>query len=298
MPVPYACPRDDTPLEGERCPRCGTTYPVTDGIARFIETLPEDVEQTQRVFHFEHARFENSTFVQFRPELVEEFLADNQLPREFFEGKSCLDAGCGSGRWSYALDQLGADLNAMDLTAAGVQAVRENVPGAAVAQANLFEAPFAPGSFDFVMSWGVLHHTPDTRRAFAAIAPLVKPGGTLYVMVYPPPPGIERFGTDLLRWFMRRMDDERRFELCRRLIVRNRTLSTVLSYLVLHAYLDPDNPELDEATAQFGLFDAYSPRYNFRHSKEEVAGWFWEEGFRDVTLIEGAPTRVRGIRSG
>ncbi|MCU1486918.1 MAG: hypothetical protein JWN67_3664 [Actinomycetia bacterium] len=44
--------------------------------------------------------------------------------------------------------------------------------------------PFDDASFDVVYSWGVLHHTPDTSRAFAEVARVLRPGGRAFVMVY------------------------------------------------------------------------------------------------------------------
>jgi len=36
------------------------------------------------------------------------------------------------------------------------------------------------GAFDVVYSSGVLHHTPDPRASFAALARLAKPGGSFF----------------------------------------------------------------------------------------------------------------------
>jgi len=44
--------------------------------------------------------------------------------------------------------------------------------------------PFADGSFSIVYSWGVLHHSPDTPRAFLEAHRVLRPGGTLRVMIY------------------------------------------------------------------------------------------------------------------
>lgn len=275
-------------------------YPIIGGIPRFVGALDAGAHQIQRVFDYEHARYERSHHVRFSDDLATRFLADCELPAGFFEGARVLDAGCGSGRWSYALSELGADVWAMDLTASGVQSLaaatagRDNVH---ICQGDLFAPPFAPGSFDFVMSWGVLHHTRCTRDAFASVAALVRPGGTFYVMIYPPAPYLQGPGTDLLRMLMRRLSDERRYAACRRLVVRNPWLARALSLVAMNAYLGRDAEEDEIAAAQFGLFDAYSPRYNFRHSAAEVVGWFRDEGFREVVVVDArGNVRVRGVR--
>jgi ubiquinone/menaquinone biosynthesis C-methylase UbiE len=44
--------------------------------------------------------------------------------------------------------------------------------------------PFPDGSFSIVYSWGVLHHSPDTPRAFLEAHRVLRPGGTLRAMIY------------------------------------------------------------------------------------------------------------------
>lgn len=44
--------------------------------------------------------------------------------------------------------------------------------------------PFANNEFDIVYSWGVLHHTPNTERAFQEVYRVLKPGGYLKGMIY------------------------------------------------------------------------------------------------------------------
>jgi len=63
-------------------------------------------------------------------------------------------------------------------------------------QMNLFRQVFRPGSFDAVISNGVLHSTSDTYKGFQTLARMVKPDGYLIIGLY------HRYGrlaTDLRR---------------------------------------------------------------------------------------------------
>ena len=50
--------------------------------------------------------------------------------------------------------------------------------------ATNLQLPMPDGVFDAVVSDGVIHHTPDPRRAFRENARVLKPGGHLYLGVY------------------------------------------------------------------------------------------------------------------
>ena len=80
----------------------------------------------------------------------------------------------------------GADVHAIDLSVA-VEAAFANLgsrDNVSVYQADIMNLPFPDGTFDRIYSLGVLHHTPDTRAAFARLVPLLKPGGTISIWVY------------------------------------------------------------------------------------------------------------------
>ncbi|HET8752597.1 MAG TPA: methyltransferase domain-containing protein [Gaiellaceae bacterium] len=301
----FVCPRCGARLEAETdtlvCTN-GHEFPIVGGMPRFVGALGSGPAQVQQAFDFEHRRYEASDYTVFGPKLVDQFLERVQLPVSFFEGKRCLDVGCGSGRWSYALAELGADVTAVDLTSGGIEALYAEIgdrPNVVIAQADIFELPFEAESFDFVMSWGVLHHTPSTKQAFDRVAPLVRAGGTLYVMIYEVGQAWSERATDALRWLLQRVSAERRYRLCRHLVIENARLYHYLSKLFILGYYDPKTTTVTRETLQFGLYDAYSPRYNWLHSRDEVAGWFRDAGFADVTVLDipiGA-VEVRGIRT-
>ncbi len=302
----FICPNCQSAyLSNERdefvCKKCLRHYPVINQIPRFIESLSGDASQVQDAFEFEHRRFQDSWYTRFTPLLVDQFLADCQLPADFFKGKRVLDAGCGSGRWTYALASLGAEVSAFDLTSSGLEAassIMSEFPNICLYQADIFHTPFPPESFDFVMSWGVLHHTADTRAAFNQLIPLIRSGGVLYVMVYEQYSLVRQWGTDLVRGYLRRLPNAKRYKACRYLIIRNRYLARILNSLLIVSYYNPATSKIDPQTIQFGLYDAYSPRFNHLHTRDEVAGWFRENNFHQIEILDcpAETVKVRGIK--
>lgn len=280
-----SCRVELTRAQSYLCPLCGSEYPFRGGVLRMLGRLNEQEQKTRAAFNFEHRQFERAQYLRIHRRLIENWLFDVQLPADYFSGRTVLDMGCGSGRWTYALAMLGAWVIAVDFTDAAVDITREvteELPNVEVIQANLFRLPFKPEQFDFVVSWGVLHHTVNTHAAFRAIAPLVRQNGTLHIMVYERRSPLKVAGTEVLRMVLRRLSPERRYRFCRHLVVKNRLLFQLLRGFVACVPVQDLTETFDAEAAQFGLYDWYSPQYNHLHSVAEVRRWFLEEGFADV----------------
>jgi SAM-dependent methyltransferase len=129
--------------------------------------------------------YEWEHFGQPRPEWRKNFLDYMRpLTADWFAGKLILDVGAGSGRHSAQAFHLGARVVAVDL-GDSIDVARRNLPDAVLTvQADAERLPFAPGSFDLVMSIGVLHHLEDTQRALSSLVRYVRPGGHLHVYLY------------------------------------------------------------------------------------------------------------------
>jgi len=109
------------------------------------------------------------------------------------DGKSFLDAGCGSGLFSLAARRLGASVRSFDYddqsVACATELKRRYCPqdsGWIVEKASVLDGGYLSslGKFDVVYTWGVLHHTGAMWDAIGRVCDLVSDGGRLCVSVY------------------------------------------------------------------------------------------------------------------
>jgi len=103
-------------------------------------------------------------------------------------GLDVLEVGIGLGLDFVRFARAGARAVGVDLTEAGVESAArllalEGLDGR-VLVADAEHLPFDDESFDVVYSWGVLHHTPDTRQAVAEVHRVLRPHGEARIMLY------------------------------------------------------------------------------------------------------------------
>jgi SAM-dependent methyltransferase len=108
-------------------------------------------------------------------------------------GATVLEAGCGVGAQTVHLLARSpealftcVDREASSLAAAaavvGTPLSRSGGPQVLFRQADLFELPFPPASFDHAFVCFVLEHLSDPARALCALGKVLRPGGTLTVI--------------------------------------------------------------------------------------------------------------------
>jgi SAM-dependent methyltransferase len=147
--------------------------------------LPGSTEQTFATFGFEWNSFDDVRDED--EEFSEVYFRDVDLAG--LRGLVGLDAGCGKGRYTrFLAAHLGA-IAALDGSSA-VEAAARNLAGfrsVLVVRSDLRTAPFAPASFDFITSLGVLHHLDDPQAGFDHLVSYLAPGGRILVYLYSRP---------------------------------------------------------------------------------------------------------------
>ncbi len=188
-----------------------------------------------------------------------------QMPREWFQGKRVVDIGCGIGRYSYGLLQLGASVTACDQSEAALRRTGELCRpfGERLSLKRIDLLEWDEGAdFDLAFSFGVVHHIGNTYLATENVCRKVRPGGRLFLMIYGVPQTRPAF------------QEVNEYE---RIAEEIRDLSFDERKALLERRFGPDGAH--------GWFDATSPRINDRLTFEEINDLLTELGFAKIRRV-------------
>ena len=238
--------------------------------------------QWKKVMEEDHFNERKGQF-DFTQKRVNEFMKLTGIKNNGLNEKICLDAGCGPGRWTYAMQQLGAKkVDSFDVSSEAVKRCQKINPDAY--EGSIFDLKPNP-VYDFVLSWGVLHHNKNPREAFSKVSSQVKKDGMLHIMVYNKKYDHEYDGyrgdTSIEKhkeW--EKLSFEEQIKICEDKV---KTIGGDIH----------------------GWFDAFNPEVNFSFTPKEVEGWFEEEGFSKIKLrvkshfnsIPTSQVNMNGIKS-
>lgn len=273
----------DNPIENIRL-RCREYQTVLDfGMRAFPEKLgalwrdersgrlgSSLEDRTRTLYGSLWVEFDNEAYFGEAAALLGARLERNGLGRDALVGKRGLDAGCGGGRYTVALRKLGAgSVVGLDFGVRGIRdgrarVARAGVDGVTFCVGSVLEMPFDDGSFDFVMSNGVLHHTRDPFKGLGEMRRVMKPGGTGWLYLY---------NSDGVYWMVRKT--------MRRMVeaIPEEFAKEVLTSLgVLHNRL-------------FLIMDSLYVPIEENYTREEVEGMLARAGFRRWRLLRRGADR-------
>jgi SAM-dependent methyltransferase len=215
-------------------------------------------------------------------------------------GQWVLDVGCGSGRFAEIALDAGANVVALDYSSAAdaCYANLKHYSGLHVIQGDIYALPFAPESFTFIYSLGVLQHTPDVAKAFEALPPKLAPGGSVCADFY-----WNRLITllnpkYLLRPITKRVDQEKLFAWLVAKVPSLLRMSQIIGSIPLvgrflkravpvvdYTGVYPLSPKQLEEWALLDTFDMLAPAYDNPQSAPTIMRWFRNAGLTNVEVF-------------
>lgn len=152
------------------------------------------------------------------------------VPKDIFENKICLDAGCGGGRGSWLMLKYGAKrVLGVDQSSTNTESFRKRI-----ANSNLSEKFYSVNvdleeldlseKFDFIWFSGVIQHTKLPSKVFKQVYKHLKIGGSTFFYAYGKN-GIYWQLVDLARKVFNRISDNEMLEILKSLSLENRYIA-------------------------------------------------------------------------
>lgn len=228
------------------------------------------------------------------------------LTNEMINSKTyVLDIGCGTGRWTKYLAAKVGFIEAIDPSDAifAADKLLDKIENVRLSKASIETLPFADGTFDFVMSIGVLHHIPNTKQALIDCVKKVKKGGYFFVYLYY---NLDRRGTfykslfhasDLIRKTVSRLPGKLKHFVCDILALiiympfillgrffKSLGFNDLAKRMPLHGYQNRSFFMIrNDALDRFGT------RLEQRFSKKEIIQMMETAGLTDIIVSPGIP---------
>ena len=284
-------------------------YPITNNIPRFVPT-----SNYADNFGMQWNRFSRTQLDSYSGHSISAdrfWKATGGNPSELC-GQWVLDAGCGAGRFAEVALNAGARVVALDYSSA-VDACYANLkhhPNLHVVQGDIYALPFASELFPFVYSLGVLQHTPDVAKAFAALPTMVRGGGRLCVDYY-----LKTWKSMLLPKYWLRPLTKRLPKVVllsflqkglpillpvSRMLGGVPALGSVLRRVVPVVSYYGVLPLTDRQQIEWSLldtFDALAPQYDSPQTAATAKEWMEAAGMKEIEVLTAGHLVVRGTKS-
>jgi len=283
-------------------------YPIIGGIPRFVPQSNYADNFGMQWNHFRQTQLDSHSG---KPISTARFWQATGWSPALIKGQWVLDAGCGAGRFAEVALKAGAKVVALDYSSA-VDACYINLknhPNLHLVQGDIYALPFAPNSFPFIYSLGVLQHTPDVARAFAALPLALQEKGCLCVDYYEKTWKSMLLPKYWLRPITKRIPKRTLFFILRCLVPLLLPLSRLLGAVPLvgpwlkrlipvlsyHGIL-PLNKQQHYEWSLLDTFDMFSPEYDSPQSKVTARSWMESAGMNNIEIFNAGHLVARGTK--
>lgn len=220
------------------------------------------IEKAKYEFDYQWKNLD-SVNLNYSEERITELLFFTGLTSDFFINKKVLDAGCGNGRYTYALQKLGADVKSIDISIEAVNRTKQI--NSNTEQKSILDC--TNEKYDFILSYGVLHHLQYPIIGFNHLSNLINKGGILHIMVYDTRGQVKYKN---YRKQFKRLSLNKKIELCKQLTEK---------FGDIH-----------------GWFDCLNPKYNYSFTSTQIINLFEMNGFTNVRIITEHNINANGIK--
>lgn len=193
--------------------------------------------------------------------LLKQRLERNDIAIADIGKKRALDAGCGGGRYSFALKALGfgevigVDFSDINIETATKRLQQSGLSGMQFQKGNVLDLPIEDNSIDFVFSNGVIHHTESIEQGIHEIARVMKPGGQGWLYIIEQPGGLHWDMVELLRNLMKPVDQTYARAMFKLLGVPTNRIFYMLDHVMVPVNTRSTPEEVDAALEKAGLKD-------------------------------------------
>jgi ubiquinone/menaquinone biosynthesis C-methylase UbiE len=125
---------------------------------------------------------------------AQEYMPWNKIPFDplidfnSLRDKDVLEIGVGSGSHAQLLAHYSKSFTGIDITDYAVNSTSKRMKlfgyNAEIIRMDAEQMIFDDNNFDFIWSWGVIHHSSNTNKILAEMSRVLRPGGKAIVMVY------------------------------------------------------------------------------------------------------------------
>ncbi|MDQ3068425.1 MAG: methyltransferase domain-containing protein [Acidobacteriota bacterium] len=287
----------------------GTSYPIRDFIPRFVPPSNYADNFGMQWNLFRQTQLDSYSGLSIS---ADRFWKATGWTPAALAGQWVLDCGCGAGRFAEVALEAGARVIALDYSSAAdaCYANLKHHPNLHVVQGDIYALPFAQRQFPFVYSLGVLQHTPDVARAFAALPAMVAPGGRLCADFYQRSWKSWVWPKYWLRPFTKRMSQKDLFERLQRMVPgllrvsrglqRIPIVGSSVKHLVPVANYHgvyPLNHEQLKEWALLDTFDMFAPKFDSPQTPKAVLKLLRDAGLEEPEVLKAGHLVGRGRRA-